>query len=291
MSEKKYEELTISDDFIFGKVMSDPQILKGFLQRVLPHIDFTDLKIVVAQYTVDPYYGSHGVRLDVYAKDERHLYSIEMQVGHYELLPKRSRYYQSAMDMEDLVKGEAYSSLKEQYIIFITPEDPFHDKLFMYRYENTCIENGKSLSDGTQKIFINCSGKNIDAYPELKPFAEYVKGKLTEKDRYVRELDEAVRAARKNPVWRREYMNYQDHLRIEREEGEKRGIEKGLKRGIEKGLKQGIEKGLKQGETNRTLSLIRRYMRMKNCSFEDACHALFLTEEETQAVRKLIREN
>ena len=42
-----------------------------------------------------------GVRLDVYAKDEKNThYDVEMQLLKKDALPKRSRYYHSQMELE-----------------------------------------------------------------------------------------------------------------------------------------------------------------------------------------------
>ena len=41
----KWEELSISDDFLFGKVMQNPYLCKELLQRILP-----DLKIDRIEY-------------------------------------------------------------------------------------------------------------------------------------------------------------------------------------------------------------------------------------------------
>ena len=54
-----------------------------------------------------------GVRLDVYAKDEKQTrYNVEIQVERKPALGKRSRYYQSQMDMEMLLTGEDYRNFR-----------------------------------------------------------------------------------------------------------------------------------------------------------------------------------
>ena len=52
-----------------------------------------------------------GARLDVYAKDEKNThYNIEMQMLKNTSLGKRSRYYQSQIDMELLLKGQVITT-------------------------------------------------------------------------------------------------------------------------------------------------------------------------------------
>jgi hypothetical protein len=66
------------------------------------------------------------------------------------------------------------------------------------------METGKELKDETEKIFINCSGRNKDEYPLIRPFAEYVNGKRSE-DGYIRQLEECY-------VQDKSYQNVQDKL-------------------------------------------------------------------------------
>lgn len=113
---KRLKELTIKDNFMFGAVMMDEDNCKGLLERVLEipidRVDVSKEKSIVYH----PEYK--GVRLDVYAKDEKQTrYNVEMQVERKPALGKRSRYYQSQMDMEMLLTGEDYTELPDTYVI------------------------------------------------------------------------------------------------------------------------------------------------------------------------------
>ena len=115
---KRLKEHTIKDNFMFGAVMMDEDNCKGLLERVLEipidRVDVSKEKSIVYH----PEYK--GVRLDVYAKDEKQTrYNVEMQVERKPALGKRSRYYQSQMDMEMLLTGEDYTELPNIYVIFI----------------------------------------------------------------------------------------------------------------------------------------------------------------------------
>ena len=57
------------------------------------------------------------------------------------------------------------------------------------------------MSDDTTKLILNTKGTMDDVTPEMKRLLDYINGKESEDD-YTRELDEAVRAARKNKKWR-----------------------------------------------------------------------------------------
>lgn len=148
-----------------------------------------------------------GVRLDAYVNDGKGtVYDIEMQATTSNLLPRRTRYYQSMIDLQLVDKGRDYDTLNNSYIIFICLPDMFGKDLYMYTFENTCIEDSKVLlNDGAKKIFLNASGKNGTVSKELKAFLDYVAGKPSE-DLFVRKLESAVKKAKKNREWSHEYM-------------------------------------------------------------------------------------
>jgi predicted transposase/invertase (TIGR01784 family) len=63
----------------------------------------------------------------VYFEDDQNtVYDIEMQNDIQGDLLRRSRYYQSVIDTEQIKAGESYEKLKDSYVIFISSFDPFH---------------------------------------------------------------------------------------------------------------------------------------------------------------------
>ncbi len=64
-----------------------------------------------------------------------------MEVKRKSALGKRSRYYQSQMDMELLLSREAYSELPDIYVIFICDFDPFDEEKYRYTFEMNCKES------------------------------------------------------------------------------------------------------------------------------------------------------
>ncbi len=114
---KRYEELTIADDFMFGKVMEDKALCREVLECLLeqPVGELEDVRTERQfRYTTD----GKPIRLDVYTRDQNHVYDAEMQnLNHQAVekleLPRRSRFYQSTMDMDHLGKGKSYRELPE----------------------------------------------------------------------------------------------------------------------------------------------------------------------------------
>ena len=263
LRETEYEKLTIQNNFIFTKVMEDPHLLKELLRRILPGLPEGKLHIVVKERMIDEFMGAHGIRLDVFSEDDRHLYGVEMQVGSRKDLPERSRYYQASADMESLAPGEEYGKLKDQYIIFICP---FDDNMLVYKFRNICPDTGRELGDRTTKIFINCTGENSDEYPLLKPFADYVMGIMSD-DAYIAEVDRSVRMARKNPLWRKEYMDIRELQAEAKREGRQEGRAEGLAEGIR----------------DTSVTMLKNMMEA-GFSYEDACRILKLDEEEFRSL-------
>ena len=113
---KKFEELTISDDFMFCVVMQNSRFCKKFLETILG-VKIARIEYPDAQKTINITPDAKSVRLDVYLEDDQDtVYDIEMQNAPKPNLPKRMRYYQGMMDLNLLNKGEDYTELKKSYV-------------------------------------------------------------------------------------------------------------------------------------------------------------------------------
>lgn len=203
----EWDELGISNDFLFGKIMRNPELCKELLQRILPELEIDRIEYPETQKSIQPDVDTRSVRLDVYVKDDKNtVYDIEMQVADTKELPKRSRYYQSMIDLQLIDKGQSYKKLNQSYIIFICPFDLYGKGRHIYTFENVCKEDTSiCLKDGTTKIFLNAKGEMDDVSKELKAFLDYAVGRKSD-DVFVRKLEEAVEEAKRNREWRHEYM-------------------------------------------------------------------------------------
>ncbi len=244
---KQLKELTIKDNFMFGAVMMDEENCKGLLERVLQipidHVEISREKSIVYH----PEYK--GVRLDVYAKDENQTrYNVEMQVQKKPDLGKRSRYYQSQMDMEMLLAGEDYAELPNTYVIFICDFDPFGEEKYQYTFQIVCKESSEvNLEDGRTITFLSTHGKNESEVPkELVTLLQYIREDVegSEKkyhDAYVERLQKFIREVKSNREMEERFMVFEEMLRDERAEGREEGREEGRKEGREEGLKNAKE--------------------------------------------------
>ncbi len=243
---KTWESLGIDNDFLFGKVMQDPELCKELLQRILPDLEIDHIEYPELQKEIRPDVDAKSVRLDVYVKDGKGtVYDIEMQVSNTKELPQRSRYYQSMIDLQMIDAGQHYKKLKQSYVIFICLFDAFGKGRHMYTFENICREdNSVTLGDHTVKIFLNADGEMDDVSGELKAFLDYVKGREPEDD-FVKRLEEAIKEAKKNREWRHEYMT----LLMRDQENIEKGMERGKIEGrVEEIIETGFEFHLSENE-------------------------------------------
>lgn len=178
---KPVEELTFIDDFMFGAVMKHKEICIGVLERLL-HIKIDHIEYPKLQKHLKPFYTSKGVRLDVYVKDTNRVFDVELQNRKFEALGKRTRYYQSMIDMDNLMKGEDYSKLKESFVIFICTDDPFGKNRPQYSFENVCLEDSEvELDDKVHKLIYNLIKNYLRVIFETEFFQEKTRNFIVQK--------------------------------------------------------------------------------------------------------------
>lgn len=62
--QKNWEDLTISNDFLFGKVMQNPELCKELLQRILPDLKIDRIEYPESQKSINVDMDARSVRLD-----------------------------------------------------------------------------------------------------------------------------------------------------------------------------------------------------------------------------------
>lgn len=273
-----WEEIGLSNDFIFGKVMSDPELCKELLERILPGIEIDHIEYPELQKPIKEDIDARSVRLDVYVKDGKNtVYDIEMQKVNTRELPKRSRYYQGMMDLQLIDSGQPYKKLNQSYVIFICLEDVFGKNRHIYTFENICREDPEiKLRDGAIKIFLNAKSNRNDVSSELRAFLDYLGGKKSE-DEYVQKLEKAVREAKHNRKWRHEYMT----LLMRDQENQEIGEERGRR----EGRLEGRREGQLEGELRKLVSQIRK-KQLRGYQKEQIADLL---EEDIQTVENISR--
>ena len=220
MSETKFEDLTISNDFMFKEVMKSN---KGLCKRLVGSImqqDIEDIVYIDTEKTLQPYYDSRGIRLDVILADDNHTrYNLEMQARNViskagvALLPKRTRYYQSVIDMDMLKQGENFDQLNPLVLIFICTFDFYKEGRYVYTFKSRCLENLElELANDVTVKLVNAKGKQGQVNDLLKNFLEYV---MTNKpvDDFTKDVERQVWAVKNDKKAREEYMVLQAKIR------------------------------------------------------------------------------
>ena len=215
---KSVDELTFTDNGMFQEVLRDPEICTELVERLL-HVRIKHIEYPELEKTIAPYYTTKGVRLDVYLKDEDKIIDVEIQSYPQEALGKRTRYYQSMIDIDALMKGQDYSELKESYILFICKDDPFKDEnekyfaLPCYTFSNICHENPQvNLNDKCVKVIYNASAYKAEKDERIRAFLHFIHTNEPGKDEFSNRLSALVEKVKDNDRFRRDYaaMNLHD---------------------------------------------------------------------------------
>ncbi len=177
----------------------------------------------------------HGVRFDAYIKSDEAWADIEMQTSKSGLsLGKRSRYYQSNMDMDCLEQGQDYEKLKKCYVIFICTFDYFGKDEALYYFQNWDYEKGLKLDDFSYKIVLNtrCSVNKVPA--KLRPLFAYINSaENVGGSELVDKIDERVQKF-STDEWRRKQMTFEYYVKDKERRAYRSGEEVGEARGFER---------------------------------------------------------
>ena len=269
---KSFDELTFQDNFIFQKVMLKKHICKAVLERLLD-ISIKDIVYIHEEKNLDVRWDTKSVRLDVFVNDDKGtVFNIEMQTSKdMEELVKRTRFYQSILDMYHIQKGQKYTTLNDSYIIFICTFPVFTGNHHKYTFKNVCIEDHDiALNDGATKLFLSTKGTQNDVLKPLQAFLDYIDGQEAT-DELLRDIDDAVYEVKHCEAWKEEYvMLSMDHYKYWKE-----------------GMAEGIAEGLAQGKSEGKVEVVIQMLR-KQLSLEMIAEVTNFTVED---VRKIAEEH
>lgn len=248
--------IPITNVFMFGHVMRNEEICKGFLETVLG-MNVGRIEYINAEQTTEPGLDSRGVRLDVYAEAGRRVFDVEMQVADRLCLGKRMRYYQSAIDAGLLEKGADFDELRESYIIFLCTHDPYGLDLPLYRFERICVDESTcDCNCGAHWMVLNSKayGKLPDG--RLRDLLKYVDSGKSSGDGLVSKIDSAVHDMNRDASWvDSAYWSVsgivedaEREVRIARRYYKKEGLREGRELGLSQGLAEGRAKGHAEGK-------------------------------------------
>ena len=226
MTIKPFDELDITDPIMFGLVFSNKHIAQPFIEHLLNiKIDHLETPTPEAVLSFDANHKS--VRFDVFAKETNEKgetirsFDLEMQMVDTKELPQRARYYQSVCDGVALAKGDFYTSLKPQYIIFLCPMDIFGRGYPVYHFENRAKEAPEiPLGDLTYKNFYIFSRYEDFTDPVVKAYMKYFATRNVDSNE-TEAINNQVSSFKTDTLTRNKYMTVEYELY----ESEQQGIE------------------------------------------------------------------
>ena len=273
---KPYDELFFTDDFLFSKIMRNPEIAKGVVQNLLG-IKVKKIEFVTSQYSIDELYNGKGIRLDAYLEDEDKIIDIEMQTVIKRDEGLRMRYYQSIMDIDHLNRGEGFRELKESYVVFICLDDPFGDGKPVYNFATKEVSGERILNDRIHKVIYNASSFEKADDQNVHAFLQFLKNR-TATDPLTREIQTAVDSCKNHQKWRAEYMLWKDQIREWKDEAR------------EDGLAEGRKEGLLSGERNAKIEATKNLLKMNLLTVEQIAAAEQISVEEVLKIKDSLQK-
>lgn len=249
---QKWEQLGLSDNFIFQKAMMNERLCTKILTEIIG-VEVSKVEYKDYEKTISIRSDAKGIRLDAYIKGDDAVYSVEMQNLSKDNLKKRSRYYHDMIDLDLLERGCRYKNLNNTYVIFICDFDLFGEKQYKYTFTSKCEEVRElALNEGRTTIFMNTKGQIGDVSEDCKLFLKAVRSQFTA-DPFSAILKSEVERIKSSTEWRSEYMRLsewlEDEKELAREEGMKEGREEGKQEGLQEFLVTLVCKKLIKGES------------------------------------------
>ena len=274
MSRRNLNELNLLDNYMFGTMITYPEIgerfsrhlLETILQRKLPKLKVTGQKVIYGKDT-----EFHGIRLDVEIKQEKQgevqsVYDIEPDLKRREKkeLPCRTRYYHSIIDSRCLKTSTDYSELPEVYVIMITPFDPFDRNRMVYTVKSSCVEVPEmEYEDGRVTIYLYTKGTEGNPPQELQELLCYLEktDKSNAVNSVLRDIEDMVEIVREDAEVTTGYMVWMES----KEELIQLGVEQGIQLGEMNALADSVIKLLAaKGEVSDSIKEMIRDIKDKN---------------------------
>lgn len=214
---KNLEEMNLLDDFLFGSVVTYPEIGERFVKILLKTIfgrEFRHLSVTAQKVLYGADRNLHGARLDVYlepeAGDEAEgraaVYDIEPDQkdspADLKALPRRVRFYHGKIAARSLNSGADYDELKDVVVIMIFPFDPFGLNRMIYTVKNQCVEVPEmAYEDGASTLFLYTRGTEDVPNEALKQLLRYMEETVYQNavNNELQEIHRMVEIVRKDP--------------------------------------------------------------------------------------------
>ena len=214
---KRLGEMNLLDDFLFGMVVTYPEIGERFVKSLLKIIfgrEFKHLSVTAQKVLYGADRNLHGARLDVYLEPEAGsepegraaVYDLEPDrkdtPADKKVLPRRVRFYHGKIAARSLNSGADYDELKDVVVIMILPFDPFGLRRMVYTVKNQCVEVPEmEYEDGASTLFLYTKGTEGIPSEALRQMLHYMEDTVYENavNEELREIHRMVETVKKDP--------------------------------------------------------------------------------------------
>lgn len=189
----KCKELTISNNYIFCRVMQDEEMCKELIEVLLGE-KIGEIKSIETQKTIKIDNESKGITLDLIVKDDSTIYNIEMQREKSENLVKKIRCHESVIDANEINKGVYYKELKKMVVIFICTFDPLGKGYANYEFGLFC-ESDKELEfqKNIREVLFNTKAYKEVENDNLRALLRYIEDNTNEENnQFVSKIENKV---------------------------------------------------------------------------------------------------
>lgn len=223
--------------------MRTSEICQLFLEELLG-ISIQRIEFIDKQKDLSDSYTHHGIRLDVYLKDEAGtVFNVEMQSVPNGNLAKRARFYQSAIDRSELPKAVDYDKLPESYVIFVCDFDYFEIGKAVGERVSFLKGTETAYDDGSHVFFLNSYYTEDNASRSILEFLDMIRTNDLEKV-YETPLGQRAKArvqeVRSDRTLEVAYMTYAQKMLDERKLAFNEGLIEGEAKGRTETLKNAV---------------------------------------------------
>ncbi len=231
---KPFQELNLSDDFMFDAATNDLECCRIILELSLG-IQIKNICWKENQKVIHNLPGRRGIRLDFYVETtDGKIYDVEMQKRNTGHIPKRTRFYQSLIDAPLLKSGEeSFDNLKPSCIVVICQFDLFGLGKYRYTFTNRCQESlDLELGDESTKIILNTKGRNrSEVEKSLVDFLHYVESSKSmtipeDCDERLKHLHKTLQEIKANSRMEADYMKAETRERLIIADAKEEAVEK-----------------------------------------------------------------
>ena len=167
ISREGIESLRLIDDIFFRVCLKDnPKAAEAIIRVALNMPDAKVESVSIQDESAFPNYRNVRFDLKVRGVDGK-LFDVEVQKGNDPDLPRRSRYYLSALTVQSLQPGQEFTEMPDAYVLFICEFDPFGRGMPYYHFAFKDENNEIPHNDGGHIVYLNCSYRGNDPYGTL----------------------------------------------------------------------------------------------------------------------------